>query len=147
MSHLHLAPTLLEIMGVRVSSAFQGRSLWTNLQRGIAWGDPAIIECAYGCTNPFRAESRRASRLLGVREARFKLVMRIEPGAVEEVYDLEADPAETRPSTDGPALETRKRLLQAAREHMERTVSARDPVMWLQAWLRDLRLEWKSNDS
>jgi hypothetical protein len=73
--------------------------------------------------------------------------MRIEPGAVEEVYDLEADPAETRPSTDGPALETRKRLLQAAREHMERTVSAQDPVMWLQARLRDLRLEWKSNDS
>jgi len=147
MSHLHLAPTLLEIMGVQVSSAFQGRSLWTNLQRGIAWADPAIIECAYGCTSPFRAKSRSASRLLGVRDARFKLVMRIEPGAVEEVYDLEADPAETRPSTDGPALETRKRLLQAAREHMERTVSARDPVMWLQAWLRDLRLEWKSNDS
>ena len=147
LSHLHLAPTLLEIMGVRVSSAFQGRSLWTNLQRGIAWADPAIIECAYGCTSPFRAKSRSASRLLGVRDARFKLVMRIEPGAVEEVYDLEADPAETRPSTDGPALETRKRLLQAAREHMERTVSARDPVMWLQAWLRDLRLEWKSNDS
>jgi arylsulfatase A-like enzyme len=147
MSHLHLAPTLLEIMGVQVSSAFQGRSLWTNLQRGIGWADSAIIECAYGCTNPFRAESRSASRLLGVRDARFKLVMRIEPGAIEEVYDLEADPSETCPSTDGPALETRKRLLQAAREHMERTVSARDPVMWLQARLRDLRLEWKSNDS
>ena len=147
MSHLHLAPTLLEIMGIPVSSAFQGRSLWTNLQRGIAWDDPAITECAYGCTNPFRAESRSASRLLGVRVDRFKLVMRIEPGAVEEVYDLEADPAETRPITDGPALETRKRLLQAAREHMKRTVSARDPVMWLQARLRDLRLEWKSNAS
>jgi len=134
-------------MGIPVSSAFQGRSLWTNLQRGIAWDDPAITECAYGCTNPFRAESRSASRLLGVRVDRFKLVMRIEPGAVEEVYDLEADPAETRPITDGPALETRKRLLQAAREHMKRTVSARDPVMWLQARLRDLRLEWKSNAS
>jgi len=147
MSHLHLAPTLLEIMGVQVSSAFQGRSLWTNFQRGIAWADPAIIECAYGCTNPFRAESRSASRLLGVRDDRFKLVMRIEPGTVEEVYDLEADPAETRPSTDGPALETRKRLLQAAREHIERTVSVRDPEIWLRARLRDLRLEWKSKDS
>ena len=147
LSHLHLAPTLLEIMGVQVSSAFQGRSLWTKLQRGIAWDDPAITECAYGCTNPFRVESRSASRLLGVRDDRFKLVMRIEPGTVEEVYDLEADPAETRPITDGPALETRKRLLQAAREHLERTVSARDPLMALQARLRDLRLEWKSNAS
>jgi len=149
MSHLHLAPTLLEIVGEQAPSAFRGRSLWTNLQKGIAWGDsaivpaigPAIIECAYGCTNPFRAESRSASRLLGVRDARFKLVIRIEPGATEEVYDLEADPAEMLPSTDGPALETRKRLLQAACEHMEGTVSARDPVMRLRARLRDLRCE------
>ena len=74
-------------------------------------------------------------------------MVRIEPGAVEEVYDLEADPAETLPIADGDALGTRKRLLQAAREHMGRTVSARDPVMWLQARLRDLRLEWKFNAS
>ena len=146
MSHLHLAPTLLEMMGVQAPSAFQGRSLWTKLQKGIAWADaasvgPAIIECAYGCTNPFRAESRGASRLLAVRDARFKLVMRIEPGANEEVYDLEADPAEMRPSSDGPALEARKRLLQAAHEHVEKTVSARDPVMRLRARLRDLRCE------
>jgi arylsulfatase A-like enzyme len=156
MSHLHLSPTLLEIMGVQSPSAFRGRSLWTDLRRGIAWDNPAIagpaivgpaivgpaiIECAYGCTNPFRAESRGASRLLAVRDARFKLVMRIEPGAIEEVYDLEADPAETRPSTDGTALETRKRMLQAAYEHMEKTVSARDPVMRLRARLRDLRCE------
>ena len=141
MSHLHLAPTLLEIVGVQAPSAFQGRSLWANFQRGVAWDDPAIIECVYGCTNPFRAESRNASRLIGVRDARFKLVMRIESGATEEVYDLEADPAETRPSSDGPALEIRKRLLQAACEHMERTVSARDPVLRLRARLRDLRSE------
>jgi arylsulfatase A-like enzyme len=145
MSHLHLAPTLLEIMGVQAPAAFQGRSLWTNLQRGVAWDDPAIvpaiIECAHGCTNPFRAESRNASRLLAVRDARFKLVMRIESGAIEEVYDLEVDPAEMRPSSDGPAPEIRKRLLQAAREHMERTVSGADAVLRLRARVRDLRPE------
>lgn len=145
MSHLHLAPTLLEITGVPVPSAFKGRSLWTNFQRGIAWADPAIVECAYGCTNPFRAETRNASRLLGVRETRFKLVIRIEPGAVEEVYDLEEDPTETGPNTGGSTLEVRKRLLQVARDHLERTSAARDPVVRLQARLRDLRLEWKSN--
>ena len=141
MSHLHLGPTLLEILGVRAPSAFQGRSLWTNLQRGIAWDDAAIMECAYGCTNPFRAESRRASRLLGVREKRFKLVMRIEPGAIEEVYDLEADAGETNPVMQSLAIEARKRLLQAAREHIGTTVSARDPRLRLQARLRALHCE------
>jgi len=141
MSHLHLAPTLLEMMGVQGPSAFRGRSLWTNLQRGLAWDDAAIVECAYGCTNPFRAENRSAPRLLGVRDARFKLVMRMEPEAVEEVYDLEADPAETHPTVDGLGPEARKQLLQAAREHLEKSVSARDSVLRLQARLRDLRLE------
>jgi arylsulfatase A-like enzyme len=141
MSHLHLAPTLLEIMGVQVPSAFQGRSLWTNLQRGQDWDDSAIIECTYGCTNPFRAESRGGSRLLGVRDARFKLVMCIEPGATEEVYDLEADPAEMHPGVAGAALEARKRLLQAAREYLARTVRARDGGMRLRARLHELRSE------
>ena len=141
MSHLHLAPTLLEIMGVQAPSAFQGRSLRANLRRGTAWDDPAIIECVYGCTNPFRAENRSAPRLLGVRDVRFKLVMRMEPGATEEVYDLETDPAETHPAVAGPALEARKRLLQAAREHLERTSSAQDGMMRLRARLRDLRCE------
>jgi arylsulfatase A-like enzyme len=141
MSHLHLAPTLLEIMGVQAPSGFQGRSLWTNLQRGTCWADPAIIECAYGCTNPFRAENRSAPRLLGVRDARFKLVIRMEPGATEEVYDLDADPAENHPGVDGLGLETRKRLLLAARQHLERTIADRDGVMRLRARLRDLRRE------
>ena len=141
MSHLHLAPTLLEIMGVHAPSAFQGRSLWKNLQRGIAWDDAAIMECAYGCTNPFRAESRSASRLLGVRDKNFKLVMRIEPGAVEQIYNLEADPGERHPVAHRQAIEARKRLLRAACEHMAKTVSARDPGLRLQARLRALRGE------
>ncbi len=141
MSHLHLAPTLLEAMGVQAPSSFRGRSLWTNLQHGTDWDDPAIIECGYGCTNPFRVESRSVSRLLGVRDARFKLVMRMEPGATEEVYDLEADPAETQPRGDGLGFETRKRLLLAAFEHMKKTVSGRDGVLRLGARLRDLRHE------
>jgi arylsulfatase A-like enzyme len=141
MSHLHLAPTLLEIMGVQAPSAFQGRSLWTNLQRGQAWDDPAIIECAYGCTNPFRTENRSAPRLLGVRDTHFKLVMRMEPGATEELYDLDADPAETHSGVAGPALEARKRLLQTAREHLGRTVAGRDGMARLRARLRELRCE------
>jgi len=141
MSHVHLAPTLLESMGVPAPAAFRGRSLWRNLQQGVAWDDPAIIECAYGCNNPFRRENRSAPRLLGVRDTRFKLVMRIEPGATEEVYDLEADPGETHPRVDGHGFEARSQLLQAAREHLERTVSDRDDGLRLQARIRDLQSE------
>jgi arylsulfatase A-like enzyme len=141
MSHVHLAPTLLESIGVPAPAAFRGRSLWRNLQQGVAWDDSAIIECAYGCTNPFRRENRSAPRLLGVRDARFKLVMRIEPGATEEVYDLAADPGEMHPGVDGLEFETRKRLLLSACEHLERTIADRDGVMRLRARLRDLRCE------
>lgn len=143
MSHLHLAPTLLEILGEQAPPAFQGRSLWTHLRRGTRWDDAAISECAYGCTNPFRVEDRSAPRMLAVRDERFKLIMRMEPGAVEELYDLGKDPAET--GSDGEACGdgVRKRLLLAVREHMEKAVSGRDGELLqrtrLRARLRDIR--------
>ena len=139
MSHLHLGPTLLDILSVEAPPAFQGRSLWKNLRSGVPWDDPAIIECAYGCTNPFRAETRKAPRLLGVRDARFKLVMRIESGAVEELYDLKADPGEMRPNESGIAPGVRRRLLETAFGHVEKTASAQDGMLRLRALLRDLR--------
>jgi arylsulfatase A-like enzyme len=141
MSHLHLAPTLLEAMGIQTPPSFSGRSLWTHFRQGKTWDDPAFIECGYGCTNPFRVESRRVSRLLGIRDARFKLVMRLEPGATEELYDLEADPAEVHAIGGGIGSEARKRLLFAAFEHLEKAALGRDSVMRLGARLRDLRYE------
>ena len=146
MSHLHLAPTLLDILGELAAPTFRGRSLWPNLRQGVTWDDAAIIECAYGCTNPFRKEARNAPRLLGIRDSRFKLVMRIAPGNTEEVYDLESDPAEMHPYVDGPGInlsgsEVRKRLLHVACEHLGESVSARDVEMRLRARLHDLRCE------
>lgn len=141
MSHLHLAPTLLESIGVHPPSAFRGRSLWANLRQGVAWDDPAIIECVYGCTNPFRTENRSAPRLLAVRDARFKLVMRIEPGAAEEIYDLEIDPLEMHPCGNGPGFDARRKLLHAAHDHLQRTVSELDREMRLAARLRHLRFD------
>jgi arylsulfatase A-like enzyme len=145
MSHLHLAPTLVDMIGAEAPPAFQGRSLWQNLQQGIAWDDPALIECAYNCTNPFRADRRNTPRLMGVRESRFKLVMRMEAGATEQIYDLESDPSETRPSAVGG--ETRKRLLQTARRLLDQTISARDPELRLRARLRDFRNENSHSES
>jgi hypothetical protein len=57
------------------------------------------------------------------------------------------DPTETHAVVAGLASEARKRLLMVAREYMERTVSGRDIALRLRARLRDLRLEWSSNNS
>lgn len=140
MSHLHLAPTLMEIMGVKAPKTFQGRSLWTNLQEGNSWNDPAIIECAYDCKNPFRTDGRIASRLLGIRESRFKLVMRIESGATERVFDLERDPYELH-GLAGSASPATKGMLLAARKHLANSLSGRNQNLRLQARLRDLRYQ------
>jgi hypothetical protein len=122
-------------------SAFQGRTLWKYLQNGIGWDEPALIECVYGCTNPFRPESRNKPTLLGVRGARFKLVMRLEPDAKEQVYDLEADPAELHPNGAWQAIGPRKQLLLAASEFVHRTTGRPDMKLRLRARLRDLREE------
>lgn len=146
MSHLHLAPTLLEILEVQQPTAFQGRSLWEHLRRGRAWDDPAIVECAFGCTNPFSTESRSAARLLAVREERYKLIMRMEPGVVEEIYDLETNRAEIADGSNGVPPDIRKRLLLTASEHMKKAVAARDNKMRMTARLRELRWEILKSD-
>lgn len=143
-SHLHLAPTLLEILGVSPPESFRGTSLWRNLQQGTPWDVPALTECAYGCTNPFRAQGRMVPRLLSVRDTRHKLVMRVESGATEEIYDLQADPKEDRPPQSGAQKEVRKELLRAARRHICKTVQSLDSEARLKARLRDLRVELQS---
>jgi len=144
-SHLNLAPTLLDILEVPAPASFKGTSLWHNLQQGIPWSTPAITECVYGCTNPFQAQSRLAPRLLSVRDVRYKLVMRFEPAALEEMFDLEADPEEARPLPQGTHQEVRKRLMQSARDHIQTTADTRDSTARLQARLRDLRIALESN--
>jgi arylsulfatase A-like enzyme len=142
-SHLHLAPTLLEIVDVPAPPSFKGRSLWRNLQQELPWGGPAVAECAYGCTNPFRAEAPLAPRLVSVRDARHKLVLRIEPGAVEELYDLKAEGAEKRSLPAAAENEVRIRFLQAVRKHVTETAMGTDMVARLKARLRDVRVEWE----
>jgi arylsulfatase A-like enzyme len=159
-SHLHLAPTLLEILDVPAPESFQGTSLWRRLQQGdlprgdlqlddlqldVPWEDPAITECVYGCTNPLRQQDRLGARLLSARTARHKLVIRIEPGAVEELYDLEGDPHEERPLAPGVQMEVRRRLLYTIRSHMQKISDQRNATMRLKARLRDLRIELQTS--
>jgi len=146
-SLLHLAPTLLEAAEQSAPFTFQGTSYWTQMRDGCSYDGVAISECVTSCTNPFRIESRFGPRLLSVRETRYKLVLHFNPQA-EELYDLEADPGERAPLSQGAQKAVRRRLLEIAREHMRNSLERRDDKARLRARLRDLqqqglRPEWK----
>ena len=143
-SLLHLAPTLLDILGVPAPATFDGMSLWRDLQQGTAWDVPAISECIHECTNPLRHADRNGARLLSVRDHRHKLSIRLEAGNVEELYDLQADPQETKPLPSGTQKEIRGKLLLAARAHMQKTSDGRRAGLRMKARVRDLGIELKT---
>jgi len=140
-SMLHLAPTLLDAAQLPAPETFQGRSYWREMSNGTSWNDVAISECIVGCTNPLRAEARLGPRVLSVRESRFKLVLHFDPHR-EDLYDLEADPKEQNPLPPSARKSVRRRLLEAARTHLQSSIERRDPSARLQARLRELQLKW-----
>jgi len=137
-SHLHLAPTLLAALNVQPPSEFRGENLWENLRAGKSWDEPVIVECVYGCKNPFRREERVADRLLAVRDRRYKLVVRLSSPMREALFDLHADPEEQHEIEPKAKKEERARLLQAAREYLLRGSKERDPILRLRARLHDV---------
>ncbi len=141
-SLLHLAPTLLDAAQMAVPPEFHGRSVWNDVRQGTNPDGVAISECVAGCSNPFRPDRRLGSRVLSVREARFKLMLQFDP-MEERLYDLEADPGEQVPLAPNAQKAMRRRLLEIAREHLQRSSSQRDQRMSLRACVRDLQLEWK----
>ena len=62
--------------------------------------------------------------------------------AAEELYDLEADPAEQSPLSEGVERPVRRRLLEAAREHVRRSAEQRNDKLRVGSLLREHRLEW-----
>jgi len=139
-SLLHLAPTLLDAAELSVPSAFQGASYWPQIRQGATYDAMAISECVAGCTNPFRPENRLGSRVLSVREARFKLVLHFDP-LRDELYDLEADPREQEPLSAAAHKPERRRLLEIARQHLQQSAEQRDVHARVRARLREIRLE------
>jgi arylsulfatase A-like enzyme len=142
-SLVHLAPTLLDAVQVAAPATFQGRSDW-QVQRTDS-GAVAISECVSGSTNPFRSDNRLGPRVLSAREARFKLVMHFDPPG-DQLYDLESDPGEQTPLAPHAQKPVRRRLLEAAHEHMLRSIrqSHGHQRARVQARLRDLQLEWQT---
>jgi arylsulfatase A-like enzyme len=139
-SLIHLAPTLLDAAKVAIPAEFQGSSYWPQVQARETLGDVAISESVAACTNPFRRENRMGPRVLAVREERFKLVLYFDPPQ-ELLFDLESDTGEHAPLAPGAQKPVRRRLLEIAREHLQRPVSQESR---LRAGLRELRLEWKT---
>jgi arylsulfatase A-like enzyme len=143
-SLLDLAPTLLGAVQLPVPSEFQGRSRWDDFGRGGDSDGVAISEAVAGCTNPFHREGRLGSRVLSVRESRFKLALHFD-SAEEELFDLEADPGERAPLAATAQKAVRRRLLEIARAHLQQSSSQRDQRLRLRAELRDLQLLWMSS--
>jgi arylsulfatase A-like enzyme len=139
-SLMHLAPTLLDLAEVPVPGSFQGRSHAELLRMGRSWESDAVVECVAGCTNPFVKENRLQSRVLAIREARYKMVFDFN-SATERLFDLDADPGELQPLPLHAEKRVRKRLLDRARQHLSDSLCSRDGDYRLAARLRDLRLE------
>jgi arylsulfatase A-like enzyme len=138
-SLLHLSPTLLAAAEVAAPRGFHGRNFWKHVREGTSWSDPAISECVTGCTNPYQQEQRRGARLLAVRESRYKLVMNFENG-VEQLFDLEADPAERSPLPGSAAKVDRRRLLEAALAHVECSATRQTSRSYLRTQMRDIHV-------
>jgi arylsulfatase A-like enzyme len=144
-SLLHLAPTLLEALGVDVPQSFRGRGLWKYISSASVASHPTIVECLEGCNNPLSVADRLRHRLMAVRDRDYKLVLRFGDSA-EELYNLKDDPEERLPLPAGSERKERVRLLQCAREHLHDSRELRDAGLALRSRLREIRqrIELKS---
>ena len=133
-SLIHLAPTLLESVGVAVPDSFQGRSHWQQISER---SEPAIAECLVGCNNPFRVADRMRSRLLAVRDRDYKLVLHFNK-KMDCMYDLRKDPEEKSPLPMYAARSERAALLRVARTHIQETRKSHTDL-GLRARLREIQ--------
>jgi arylsulfatase A-like enzyme len=144
LSHIDLAPTLLDAMNLPIPCEFQGRSRWNDLRSANEWEDPAIIDCTES-TNPNRAEARLQPRVLCVRDRRYKLILKFRSGD-EQLYDLHVDPVENNPIAAGSEMAIRRGLLKYAYKHMTRPATAVDLECQVRARLRELQIELCRSD-
>ncbi|MGB0010920.1 MAG: hypothetical protein WBQ03_04900, partial [Candidatus Sulfotelmatobacter sp.] len=98
---------------------------------------PAIAESIAGCTNPFRAEDRRGSRLLAVRDAEYKLVFNF-AAQTEDLFNLKLDPGERSPLPENAAKPARRRLLEIALAHLRSNAGQRNSEAYLKTRVRDI---------
>ena len=137
-SLIHLAPSLLEALGVGVPDSFQGRSHWQQISAGTGPSEPAIAEAVGSGDNPLERDDRMQPRVLAVRSHQFKLVIRFKE-KTDALFDLKNDPGERSPLQDDVLIKERVRLLEAARAHVQESRQSRNVEFELAARLRELR--------
>ena len=140
-SHLHLAPTVLEAIGVGAPPEFAGNSYWADVQRGAGW-EWALSESIGGCTNPMEASKRIGGRVLAVQDRKYKLVMDFDRNQ-EELFDLENDPREMRVLSAEANKAERARLLGIGLRHLTPGASGVNREMAMRARLHEIGIEWK----
>jgi arylsulfatase A-like enzyme len=138
---IDLAPTLFDTLDIPAPASFRGRSCWRKLKNDEDWDWPVLTECAYGCTNPFRAETRLASRVLSVCKGGYKLVMNFATGG-DHLFKLSSDPGETSPLPVGAESDARKHLLECAKKHIAESLKSRDLDLRFATQARELRSKW-----
>ena len=136
-SHLHLAPTLLDAVGMEAPAEFEGRSAL-----GVEAAQWAISESIGRCTNPMEADKRMFGRVLAVQDRRYKLVVDFD-GKSEQLFDLENDPRELRPLAANTGKASRAGLLRLAAQHLARSAKGANRERALRARVREVGLEWK----
>jgi arylsulfatase A-like enzyme len=137
-SLIHLAPTLLEVLGVPVPNSFQGRSHWGEIVGGSLRAEAAVAEAVGTGDNPLQLEDRMRPRVMAIRDGRYKLVIRFGE-KTESLYDLAMDPEEQSPLRDSAAVPERGRLLQLAHAHLQWTKQNRNADFALRSRLRRLQ--------
>jgi arylsulfatase A-like enzyme len=137
-SLIHLAPTLLEAVGVPVPGSFQGRSRWEQVSAGSLPNEPAVSELVGMEGSPMRQEDRLRPRVLAIRDIRYKLVIRFKE-ETDYFYDLKNDPGEHSPLPNSASISDRIRLLLVARRHLERSRKDRSAELALDARIREIK--------
>jgi arylsulfatase A-like enzyme len=137
-SLIHLAPTLLEAVGVAVPDSFQGRSCWEQISAGSLPDEPAIAESAGEGANPLRRDDAIRPRVLAVRDSRFKLIIRFGE-KTDYLYDLKSDPGEKSPIPSSTLVGDRARLLRVAHAHLQKIRQNRNADFVLDARLREIK--------
>lgn len=120
-SHINLAPTILDIFGLPVPKVFEGKSIYEELKTGRRTNDYVFMEFGryevdhdgFGGFQPIRC----------VFDGRYKLVINLMTS--DELYDLKEDPEEMKNLIfDESLAEEKKRLHKALLDNMYAT---RDP--------------------
>ncbi len=126
-------PSVLDFLGVASSpdqlAGLDGRSFFTGAEVGRTGEGERLL---------FSEENKAEDLLFSVEQGRYKLIRRLKPEPGDELYDLQADPGETRDiAADYPELA--ERLAEAGEEIRRRRSPERQAVELDQATREELR--------